>query len=222
MKIAIVGTGISGLAAAHLLRREHELTLFEAADYAGGHTHTHDIRLGGRSWAVDTGFIVFNHKTYPNFTNLLADLNVLSQPTEMSFSVKCVKSGLEYNGTNLDTLFAQRRNLVKPSFWRMIRDILRFNRDLKAWLAANPSDSDLTLGDYLSSSGYSSELIEHYIIPMGAAVWSAGAATGIPHSKYCARAAPHPPPELASLASKAVSDGKALSASTHWRPVNSL
>ncbi|HAS50233.1 MAG TPA: FAD-dependent oxidoreductase [Gammaproteobacteria bacterium] len=170
MHIAIIGTGISGLTAAWELHREHELTLFETHDYPGGHTHTVDVDLGGRTWAVDTGFIVFNDWTYPHFIDLLHQLAIASQPTEMSFSVHCARSGLEYNGANLNTLFAQRSNLFRPSFHRMIRDILRFNREAPALLDHPPT---LTLNTYLREQRYSREFIDHYILPMAAAIWSA-------------------------------------------------
>lgn len=171
MKLAIVGTGIAGLTAAHKLHPRHEITVFEANDHVGGHTHTHDIELGGRHWAIDTGFIVFNDWTYPNFIALMDELGVASQPSSMSFSVRCEKTGLEYNGTTLNTLFAQRRNLFSPSFHGMIRDILRFNREARGFLETG--DDDTRLGDYLSANGYRREFREHYIIPMGAAIWSA-------------------------------------------------
>ena len=175
MKIAIIGSGISGMVAAYLLHREHEVTVFEAADYVGGHTNTVEVELDGRTYAVDTGFIVFNDWTYPNFIALLNRLGVPSQPSDMSFSVKCERTGLEYNGTNLNTLFAQRRNLVRPSFHRMIRDILRFNRESPELLAQpGPGPS---LGSYLESNRYSKPFIDHYIVPMGAAIWSADHAT---------------------------------------------
>jgi predicted NAD/FAD-binding protein len=133
MKIAIVGSGIAGLTAAHHLHPEHEITLFEAGGHVGGHVHTHDIHLAGRDYRVDTGFIVFNQRTYPNFIELLAELGVDSQSSDMSFSVSCGTSGLEYNGTSLNALFAQRENLLRPGFWAMLRDILRFNREAP-WL----------------------------------------------------------------------------------------
>ncbi len=174
MKIAIIGSGIAGNTLAYHLHREHEITLFEANDYVGGHTNTHDIHYDGRDYAIDTGFIVFNEKTYPNFIQMLNELNVPFHKTNMSFSVKCELSGLEYNGNNLNSLFAQRRNLFKPSFHRMIRDILRFNREAPAYtqqLAATTQVS-LSLGDYLQKHNYSQEFIEHYIIPMGSAIWS--------------------------------------------------
>lgn len=171
MRIAIVGAGISGLVAGHLLSREHQVVLFEAADYIGGHTNTVDVEIGERSWAVDTGFIVFNTRTYPNFIRLLERLGVASKPTEMSFSVKCERSGLEYNGTSLNGVFAQRRNLVRPAFHRMLRDILRFYRGARELL--DDGDERLTLGEYLRTRQYSRAFIDWHIVPMGAAVWSA-------------------------------------------------
>jgi predicted NAD/FAD-binding protein len=171
MRLAIVGTGIAGLTAAHRLHSSHDITVFEGGGHIGGHTHTHDIELNGRHWAIDTGFIVFNDWTYPNFIALMDELGVESQPSSMSFSVRCENSGLEYNGTTLNTLFAQRRNLFSPSFHRMIRDILRFNREAPSFLEAG--DDTTRLGDYLNAKGYRQEFREHYIIPMGAAIWSA-------------------------------------------------
>jgi len=132
MKIAVVGTGIAGNVAAYYLNRDHQITVFEANDYVGGHTHTHDVQWQAHRYALDSGFIVFNDNTYPNFIRLLQDLDVPVQLSSMSFSVTCERSGLEYNGTTLNTLFAQRRNLLRPSFYRMIRDILRFNREAPA------------------------------------------------------------------------------------------
>ncbi len=171
MKIAIIGGGISGLTTAHLLCGEHEVTLFEAGDYPGGHTNTLDVTRDGKNYAVDTGFIVFNERTYPNFIKLLDRLRVASQPSMMSFSAVCEESGLQYSATNLDTLFAQRRNLLSLPFWRMLLEIFRFNR-ASAELY-DSSDLSLTLGDYLRASGYSPLFIEKFLIPMGAAVWSA-------------------------------------------------
>lgn len=170
MKIAVIGSGIAGNVAAYRLAPEHDVTVFEAAAHVGGHTHTHDVEQAGRRYRVDTGFIVFNDWTYPNFIRLLDELGVASQPSAMSFSVRDEGSGLEYSGTSFDTLFAQRRNLVRPSFWRMLRDILRFNREAPALLGA--ADDQTSLGDYLRANGYSREFVEHYILPMGAAIWS--------------------------------------------------
>jgi len=171
MKIAIIGTGISGMVAAYFLNQEHEITVFEANDYIGGHTHTLAVEQQGITYAVDTGFIVFNDQTYPNFVKLLARLGVASQPSRMSFSVKCEKTGLEYSGTSLNTLFAQRRNFLRPSFYRMLRDILRFNATAPSLL--QNGTQELTLGTYLEAHRYSQDFITYYLIPMGAAIWSA-------------------------------------------------
>ena len=170
MKIAIIGSGIAGNVAAYHLHKDHEITLFEANDYAGGHTHTHTIDWQDRQFAIDTGFIVFNYRTYPHFTRLLNELQVPVQPSNMGFGVKCENTGLEYNGNNLNSLFAQRRNLLRPSFHRMLRDILRFNRQAPSLLQS--CDNNLSLGDYLQQQAYGREFIEQYIIPMGAAIWS--------------------------------------------------
>jgi predicted NAD/FAD-binding protein len=170
MKIAVIGAGIAGNVAAWHLARRHEVTVYEAGAHVGGHTHTHSVVQGGRPYEVDTGFIVFNDWTYPHFIGLIETLGVASQPSPMSFSVRDEASGLEYNGTSLNALFAQRRNLLRPAFWRMIRDILRFNREAPA-LLEQPGD-ETTLGDYLAARRYSREFVEHYIVPMGAAIWS--------------------------------------------------
>ena len=171
MRIAIIGSGISGLVAAYHLSQTHEVSVFEANNYIGGHTHTHELPLGDCIYAVDSGFIVFNDWTYPNFISLLEQLGVEHQPSSMSFSVKCERTGLEYNGTSLNGLFAQRRNLFSPSFLRMIWDIMRFNKQAPALLASD--DDQTTLGDYLSINRYSRAFTDHYILPMGAAIWSA-------------------------------------------------
>ena len=172
MKIAIVGSGIAGLTCAYLLQRQHQITLFEASDWVGGHTHTVDVEVQGQPFAIDTGFIVFNDWTYPNFIRLLDQLGVASQPTEMSFSVHDPASGAEYNGNNLNSLFAQRSNLLRPAFWGMLRDILRFNREAQFDHAEQRIAADLTLGQYLQQRGYGQRFIDHYIVPMGAAIWS--------------------------------------------------
>jgi predicted NAD/FAD-binding protein len=170
MKIAVIGTGIAGNVAAYRLAREHDITVYEADSRIGGHTNTVDVLAGGDRWAVDTGFIVFNDRTYPNFIALLDELGVESQSSDMSFSVSSLRSGLEYNGASINTLFAQRRNVVRPSFYRMLMDILRFNREAPGLL--EHSSGTMTLGEYLDSNGYSQQFIDHYIIPMGAAIWS--------------------------------------------------
>jgi predicted NAD/FAD-binding protein len=170
VKIAIVGTGIAGNVVARRLHGEHDITVYEAAGHIGGHTHTHDVELAGRRYAVDTGFIVFNDRTYPNFVALLDELGVAAQESSMSFSVRDDASGLEYNGTTLNTLFAQRRNLLRPAFLGMIRDILRFNREAPRLL--DEPGSELPLGELLVRGGYGRAFVEHYIVPMGAAIWS--------------------------------------------------
>ncbi|HPM82593.1 MAG TPA: FAD-dependent oxidoreductase [Candidatus Anammoximicrobium sp.] len=171
MKIAIIGSGISGLLAARLLADEHEVHVFEANDYAGGHTNTVSFEAFGRQYAADTGFMVFNDRTYPNFIRLLQMLDVPARMSDMSFSVRCDKTGLEYQGSSLNGLFAQRRNLLRPSFYRMLLEVLRFNRQSLELLQGD--DYELELGQYLERNRYSREFIDHYLIPMGAAIWSA-------------------------------------------------
>lgn len=173
LKVAVVGSGIAGLAAARRLALRHEVTIFEANAYAGGHTNTLDVPWEGRRYAVDTGFIVFNDRTYPNFVELLRELAIQRQPSNMSFSLRCERTGLEYNGTSLNTLFAQRRNILRPSFLRMLADILRFNRKSRELLTGG--DAGLTLEDYLQRQGFSRAFAERYLLPMGRAIWSAPA-----------------------------------------------
>lgn len=173
MKVAVVGSGVSGLVAAWLLRLDHVVTVFEADSRIGGHVHTVDVPDEDRAHAVDTGFIVFNERTYPNFMKLLRRLDVGWKESDMSFSVKCERSGLEYNGTSLDTLFAQRRNLVRPRFLRMVRDIVRFNRDATRFARKDVGDDRTTLGAFVERHGYSEWFVEKYLVPMGSAVWSA-------------------------------------------------
>ena len=173
MRIAIIGSGIAGNTLASHLYRNHDITVFEANSYIGGHTHTHNIEIDGKNYAVDTGFIVFNNRTYPEFINILDMHKVAWQPSNMSFSVRCEATGLEYNGTTLNSLFAQRSNLFKPSFYKMIRDILRFNKQSLELLA---SGSEITMGAYLAQNNYGQRFINQYIIPMGAAIWSTDAA----------------------------------------------
>lgn len=171
MRVAIVGTGISGLYAAHELAPSCEVTLFEAQSHPGGHSNTVEVTMDGQRFAIDTGFIVFNEKTYPQFTALLNSLGVAYQPSEMSFSFRCGNSGLEYRGDNtFDALFAQRRNALRPSFYRMLRDILRFNRLGAALIAADPA---VTLGEFLSSRNFRGKLLDDYLLPMAGAIWSA-------------------------------------------------
>lgn len=170
-RIAVVGAGISGLATAWLLGRQYDITLFESEDYPGGHTHTVDVELDGMCHAVDTGFLVFNEKTYPNLIALFALLGIDSVETEMSFSVSLEDPDLEWAGSSLATVFGQKRNLVRRPFWRMLSDILRFNRDSTAWLARH-ADEEITLRDFLAAGHYSPEFSDWYLLPMAAAIWS--------------------------------------------------
>ncbi|KAG1252944.1 hypothetical protein G6F65_017692 [Rhizopus arrhizus] len=174
MRIAIIGSGIAGLVCAWKLGRDHDVTLYEANDYLGGHTHTHSVEQDGRRYAVDSGFIVHNPVNYPHFTALLDELGVPSQPTTMSFSVHKQASGLEYNATSLDTLFCQRRNMVSPRFLGMVRDLLRCYRESPALLATD--DPGPTLGDYLALHRYGSAFRTDHLIPMASALWSSPAA----------------------------------------------
>lgn len=171
MKIAIIGGGISGLTTAYRLTGQHDITLFEANDYLGGHTNTVDVEIDGERHSIDTGFIVFNDRTYPNFISLLKELGVPWRPTSMSFSVRCDEANLEYNGSSLNGLFAQRRNMLRPSFYRMLADILRFNREAPEVVLGRSHD-DATVGEFLGQYRYSREFAEHYLLPMGAAIWS--------------------------------------------------
>ena len=175
MRVAVVGSGIAGLSAAWLASREHEVVLFEAEARLGGHTHTHDVEQAGKRYRVDTGFIVHNAHNYPLLTRLFDELGVASQDTTMSFGAHIEATGLEYNATNLDALFCQRRNLFSPSFIRMVREILRFYREAGALLrdpAPGPS-----LGEYLEQNRYSTLFRDAHLIPMASALWSSPSAT---------------------------------------------
>jgi len=174
MKIAIIGSGISGLTAAYLLHKEHDVTILESNDYIGGHTHTHQIEVDKKKWLIDSGFIVYNENTYPNFIRLLQKLKVDTQQTSMGFSVKAPEKNLEYSGGSLNSLFAQRLNIFRPSFLLMLKDILRFNR-ISVEKLNNLSEST-TIYDFLMAHKFSKNFIENYIIPMGAAIWSTAAA----------------------------------------------
>ncbi len=172
-KIAIIGAGISGLLSGYLLSRKYDVTLFEANKYLGGHTHTRPVQSGGKTYPVNTGFIVFNDWTYPNFIKLMNELKVPSEASEMSFSVRDENTGLEYNGTSLNSLFAQRSNLLKPAFWLMIKDILRFNKQTVEMIENNTLSDQQTLGEFVKQHNYSNRFVNHYIVPMGSAIWSA-------------------------------------------------
>ena len=170
-RIAVVGAGISGMASAWLLSRRHDVTLFEAGTYLGGHTNTVDVTLEGKTHPVDTGFLVFNEKTYPNLIAMFELLGVASVETEMSFAVSLENPDLEWAGSNLATVFGQKRNLLRPQFWSMLSDILRFNRESMGWLASHP-DNQRSLRDFLSEGRYSSAFSAWYLLPMAAAIWS--------------------------------------------------
>ncbi len=179
--IAIVGSGISGLTCGYLLSKAHNITLFEANDYIGGHTATVDVTVDNKPLAVDTGFIVFNDRTYPNFIKLMDRIKVNRKPTEMSFSVTNRKTGLEYNGHDLNTLFAQRINLFRPKFYKFIFEILRFNKEAKKLIdkmeqeGRSVSETD-TLGGFLKMNRFSKEFSDQYILPMVSAIWSSSQA----------------------------------------------
>jgi predicted NAD/FAD-binding protein len=170
MRIAVVGAGISGLCVAYYLRNQHDITVLEANDYAGGHTNTIDVPRKPTSLPVDTGFIVFNDRTYPNFCRLLEELQVSSQASDMSFGVRCDLTGLEYAGTGLNGLFAQRSNVFRPGFWRLLRDWRRFGRESHALL--NSPSEDVTVGEYFEQNSFSREFREQYFLPIGSAIWS--------------------------------------------------
>jgi predicted NAD/FAD-binding protein len=171
VRIGIVGSGVSGLVCARRLHRDHEVTVLEADDRVGGHTHTVDVPVDGGTIPVDTGFIVFNPPNYPSFSALLDELGVASAPTDMSFSFRCDAAGLEWGGKTLGGVFAQKRNLLRPGFWAMLRDIRAFGprvlRDVEGPAA------DLTLGEYLDASRLSRGFVDHYLLPMAGAIWSA-------------------------------------------------
>lgn len=174
--IAIIGSGISGLTCGYLLNKEHDITLFEANDYVGGHTATVNVDVNGRSYAVDTGFIVFNDWTYPNFIKLMERLNVARQATEMSFSVKNTMDNLEYNGNTINSLFAQRRNIVRPKFIRIVKDILKFNKLCKLEHQQPSMTDDATLNEFIKLHRFSDDFAFNYIMPMCAAIWSSSLA----------------------------------------------
>ncbi|MGO8871879.1 MAG: NAD(P)/FAD-dependent oxidoreductase [Acidimicrobiales bacterium] len=172
MRIAIVGSGISGLVCAHLLRRRHQVTVFEADDRPGGHAHTVRVDLPDETHEVDTGFLVYNERNYPGLVRLFVQLGVATTASEMSFSVSDELSGVEWRGTSLGTVFAQRRNAVRPSFLRMLADGARFNRTARA-LLHGPEDLSVSLADLLRSGRWCTPFVEWYLIPLGSSIWSA-------------------------------------------------
>jgi len=171
MKIAIIGTGISGLTCAYRLNAQHDITVYEANDYIGGHTATVDVELAGETYAVDTGFIVYNDRTYPNFIQMMNEVGVKGNPTQMSFSVRNDATGLEYNGHTITTLFAQKRNWLNPKFYSFIFEILRFNKSVKEVVELGAGKGQ-TLGHFLTENQFSDYFSKNYILPMGAAIWS--------------------------------------------------
>lgn len=176
LKIAVVGAGISGLAAARELDAEHDVTLYEARAKPGGHTRTLEFERFGRDYRADLGFMVFNEANYPHFTRLLQELGIPARDTQMSFSLRCDQTGLEYHGSTMNQLFAQRRNLVRPRHYRMLRDILRFNRDANAALADRAGElARISVAEFLARGGYGRELVNDYLLPMTAAIWSCSA-----------------------------------------------
>ena len=171
MKIAVVGSGISGMLAARLLAEDHDVHVFEANGYVGGHTNTLHEEVFGRRYALDTGFMVFNHRTYPNFVRLLRLLDVSERESDMSFSVRCLNTGLEYQGSSLNGIFAQRRNVLRPAFHRLLLEILGFNRRALELVALE--DEAVSLGDFLDRHKFTKALRDFYLVPMGSSIWSA-------------------------------------------------
>jgi uncharacterized protein len=173
MKIAVIGAGVSGNLIARILHADHDVQLFEAGSYPGGHTCTVDFEVGGQPAAADLGFMVYNDRTYPNFVRMLDQLAVSSQPSDMSFSVQCERTGLEYQGSSLNGLFAQRANLLRPRFLGMLRDIVRFNRAGTQAAESGALDDGTTVGEFLDVCRVGEAFRQHYLVPMVAAIWSA-------------------------------------------------
>ncbi len=170
-RLAIIGSGISGLGCAHFLHTRYDLTIYEAADYVGGHTNTVTVTEDGQELPIDTGFMVFNHQTYPLLCRLFKELGVETKRTDMSFSLRHLPTGYEYNGKNLDTIFGQRRNLLSPRFWKFLLKIKRFNEETVAAMN-DPRFEHMTLREYVAARGYGQDFLDFYVIPMGSAVWS--------------------------------------------------
>jgi uncharacterized protein len=193
MRIAVIGSGISGLTAAWILAKEHEVTLLESDSRFGGHTRTIDVTVGGVRAAIDTGFLVFNHRTYPHFTALLSHLGVKTAASDMSFSVSLRNQGLEWAGSSLATVFAQKKNLVKPKFWSMLSDILRFNRCAQKIAQTPQVAGDETLGEFLTREKFGRPLRDWYLLPMAGAIWSCspGAMLAYPIAQFAQFCANH-------------------------------
>ena len=172
-RVAVIGSGISGLSAAHALASVAHVTLFEAGSHFGGHTHTVDVTLDGITHGVDTGFLVFNERTYPGLIRLLAELQVETTASEMSFSVQVPDLGLEWSGCNLNSVFAQRGNLARPGFWRMLKDMLRFNKICTAMaVSGNEEELQQAIADFLVEHRFSAEFRDWYFLPMIGCIWS--------------------------------------------------
>jgi uncharacterized protein len=170
-RLAIIGTGVAGLGCAHFLHQRFDLTLFEQNDYIGGHTNTVTVNEEGREVPIDTGFMVFNHETYPHLTRLFRELQVETKPTDMSFAVRHDPTGYEYNGGDFDRIFGQRKNLISPRFWNFVLKIDRFNKETVEALQ-DPQFAKMTLAEYAAHRGYGQDFLDLYIVPMGSAVWS--------------------------------------------------
>lgn len=180
MRIAVIGSGVAGLTACYLLAGRHDVTLFEADSRLGGHAHTHSVDLGRGPLVVDTGFLVYNERTYPTFVRLLDRLGVETEPSDMSFSVSDARTGVEWRGTSPSTVFAQRRNMANPRFLAMLADVARFNRIARRLLTADTGTAlpvDCTLGDLLTGHQWSRGFVDWYLIPLGSAIWSADPST---------------------------------------------
>jgi len=177
MRIAIVGTGVAGLTCTHLLGRRHEVTVFEADPRPGGHAHTVRVDLADETHDVDTGFLVYNERNYPGLVKLFAELGTATKPSDMSFSVSDDATGVEWKGTSLSTLFAQRRNVARPAFLRMLADVVRFNRKARELLQHPDPDLTLSLAELLRQGRWSPQFVEWYLIPMGSSIWSADPTT---------------------------------------------
>ncbi len=176
MKIAVIGSGISGMSSAYYLSKNNEIHLFESSSRLGGHTNTIDLNIDSRNYSIDTGFIVFNNKNYPLFSNLMNTLGVEFQKSFMSFSVKVEENKLEYNGTSINSLFCQRKNIFNPKFYLMIKDIMRFNKEASSYYKDQIKHQNkelMSIEDFAKKNHYNKEFIEYYLIPMGAALWSA-------------------------------------------------